>query len=94
MASDLTQEEQEHVRAAMRFLAIRFGTMGLMSKALRFQVDTLRHVMDGKESVSPTMAFRLARLAAVGVDDLLAGKYPVEGMCPHCGHVATQRDKR
>jgi plasmid maintenance system antidote protein VapI len=85
MASDLTKEEQEHVRAALRFLAVRFGTMGMMAKALHFQVDTLRHAMDGKESVSPTMAFRLARLAAVGVDDLLAGRYPVPGTCPHCG---------
>jgi hypothetical protein len=24
----------------------------------------------------------------VRFDDALAGKYPVTGMCPHCGHVA------
>jgi len=31
------------------------------------------------------MAFRVARLAQVWIDDLLDGKYPVKGMCPHCG---------
>jgi hypothetical protein len=81
---------QEHVRAAMRFLAVRFGNLGMMAKALRFQRDTLRRVMDGKQNVSAVMAFRLARTAAVGVDDLLMGRYPVPGMCPHCGRVPSQ----
>jgi hypothetical protein len=26
-------------------------------------------------------------MAGVGIDDLLSGKYPVKGTCPHCGHV-------
>jgi hypothetical protein len=37
---------------------------------------------------SPTMAFRVARLAGVGVDDILTGKYPPPGTCPLCGHHA------
>ena len=61
------------------------GTLEVMATALRFKKDTLRHALDGKENVSPTMAFRVARLAAVGIDDLLAGKWPVKGTCPHCG---------
>lgn len=80
--SDLSKDEQAHVRAAMRFLFVRFGTLALMAKALRFQSDTIRHVMDGKDDVSPTMTFRLA---GVGVDEMLAGKWPVPGTCPHCG---------
>ncbi len=88
--SDLSKDEQAHVRDAMRFLLVRFGTIGGMAKALRFQAETLRHVMDGKESVSPTMAFRMARLAGTGVDDVLTGRYPVPGTCPHCGQVTEQ----
>jgi plasmid maintenance system antidote protein VapI len=85
MASDLTKEEQEHVRAAMRFLRIRFGTLGTMAKALGFQSDTIRHAMNGTGAISPTTTFRISRLAGVDVDDLLVGRYPVKGMCPHCG---------
>ena len=28
----------------------------------------------------------LARLAEVGVDELLAGRFPPAGTCPYCGH--------
>ena len=88
MASDLTKEEQERVRTAMKFLVVRFGTLAVMATALKLKRDTLRHIMDGKDGVSTTVTFRIARLAQVGIDDLLAGKYPVPGTCPHCGHVA------
>jgi hypothetical protein len=43
------------------------------------------HVKKGEKNVSPTMAIRVARLAGVGVDDVLAGKYPLPGTCAHCG---------
>lgn len=46
------------------------------------------HTLANRIPISPTMAFRVARMAGVGLDDLLAGRYPVKGMCPHCGHVA------
>jgi hypothetical protein len=32
------------------------------------------------------MAFRVARLATVTVDDLITGKFSPPGICPHCGH--------
>ena len=35
---------------------------------------------------TPTMAFRIAKLAGVGVDDVLAGRFPAPGTCPQCGH--------
>jgi hypothetical protein len=34
---------------------------------------------------SPAVVFRLARLAGVGVDDVLAGRFPEPGVCAHCG---------
>jgi hypothetical protein len=87
--NDLTDEEQEHVRVAIRFLRIRFGKAMLLAKALGFKDSSIRRVLGGHDMVSPTMVMRVARLAQVGMDDLLAGKYPVNGMCPHCGHVKT-----
>lgn len=71
-----------NVRAAIRFLRIRCGGWVPLSKALRFTRSTLQKV-----GATPAVAFRVARLAGVGVDDLLAGKYPPPGTCPHCGHV-------
>jgi hypothetical protein len=78
--SDLTTEEQKHVRAAVRFLRLRLGGAKALAKALRVDRRTLT------APATPTTAFRVARLAGVSVDDVLAGKYPPIGTCPHCGH--------
>ena len=47
-----------------------------------------------RQGASPTLALRIARLVGVGVDDVLGGKYPPAGVCPHCGNPAstTERD--
>jgi plasmid maintenance system antidote protein VapI len=87
MASDLTDDEKAHVKAALEFLRIRFGQTKLLAKALRLQPDSVRKVLSGHDSISAAMVLRVARLAGIGLDDLLAGKYPVKGMCPHCGHL-------
>ncbi|MGC9986662.1 MAG: hypothetical protein ABSF35_23970 [Polyangia bacterium] len=84
-ASDLTEDEQKNVLAALEFLRIRFGKMKMLAKALHFKLNSLRGVLSRHDSVSASMMMRVARLAGVGLDDLLAGKYPVVGMCPHCG---------
>jgi len=83
--TDLTKEEQENVRVALRFLRIRFGIMANMAKALHVEAGTLRGALSGRESISASVTMRVARLVQVGIDDLLAGKYPVKGTCPHCG---------
>jgi hypothetical protein len=84
-ASDLSTQEQAHVRAALRFLRVRCGGWALLGKALRFKRTSLSKVSRGY-SVSASLAVRVARLARVGVDDLLGGKFPPAGTCPHCGH--------
>jgi hypothetical protein len=63
-----------------------------MAKSLRCQTDSLRKALSGHDVVSASLALRMARLAQVGVDDMLAGKYPIKGMCPHCGNV-TERSQ-
>jgi hypothetical protein len=81
---DVTEEERARVRAALGFLRVRAGGWNALAPALGFTKKTLSNVMEGKV-VSPTMVFRVARLAGVSIDDLLAGKFPPAGTCPHCG---------
>jgi hypothetical protein len=82
--SDLTAEEQKNVRAALRFLRIRCGGLAAFAKALHACKTTAQG-----RNVSASVAFRVARLAGVGVDDVVGGKYPPAGVCPHCGHITT-----
>ena len=83
--SDLTAKEQANAKAALRFLRTRFGGWKLLAKATRYSPAGLRNVVNGHRTPSPTLAFRIARVAQIGVDDVLAGKYPPAGVCPHCG---------
>ncbi|HEY3817055.1 MAG TPA: hypothetical protein VGL81_07790 [Polyangiaceae bacterium] len=79
MSHDLTPKQQANVLAAVRFLRVRCGGWEPLAKALHFTPVTLR------KPASPAVAFRVAKLACIGVDDLLAGKFPPPGVCPHCG---------
>ena len=83
-----TAQEQENIRRALRFLRIRSGGWGPLAKALRLTASTINH-MAGREKVSARLALRLAWFAGVSVEDMMAGKYPPEGTCPHCGHAGT-----
>lgn len=83
--TDLTEQEQGNVRAALRFLMIRAGGWKTLAAALGFSRHTMRHVKKGEKGVSPRMALRVARVAGVGVDDVIAGRFPTAGACPHCG---------
>jgi hypothetical protein len=84
-ASDLTAEEQVRVRTALRFLRSRCGGWASLAKVLHANKITLKGAANGR-TVTASTAVRVARLASVGVDDLLAGRFPPPGTCPHCGH--------
>lgn len=84
-APDLTPTEQSNVRLALRFLKTRCGSYKTLSKALGFGKSTAAGLAGGRV-VGPLVAFRVARLAKVSVDDVLAGRYPAAGTCPVCGH--------
>lgn len=83
--SDLSAQEQTHVRTALRFLRFRCGGWAPLVKALHFKQTTLSNVARGR-AVSASLAFSVARLGGVSVDDVLAGRYPAPGTCAHCGH--------
>lgn len=78
---NLTAEEQANVRAAVRFLRVKCGGWEPAAKLLKSpRIQLARGV------VHPMLAFKVARVAGVGVDDVLQGRYPPEGVCRHCGH--------
>ena len=65
---------------ALRFLRVRVGNWALLAKALGFEKDTMFNVKKGTNEVSINIAYPF--------DNVAGGRYPVKGMCPHCGHVA------
>jgi len=85
--SELTLEEQGHVKAALRVLMTRLGGQRQLAAALRVTFHALQWTMQRRGKPGAGMALRAARLAGVHVEDILAGKWPVEGGCPHCGRV-------
>ncbi len=91
MITDLTNQEQTHVRTAMRFLRTRCGTWQALSKALRLGESTVANIVGGR-TVGPVVAFRVARFAKVTVDDVLTGRFPAPGTCPYCGHLKEATD--
>lgn len=40
----------------------------------------------GKRAVTPAPALRVARVAGIAMDELLAGQWLSAQVCPHCGH--------
>jgi hypothetical protein len=84
--NDLTNKEQKAVRTALRFLRLRVGTWAPLAKALRYEWDSIQKVATGKKPVTPALALRVARLAGVTMDALIAGEWLSPRVCPHCGH--------
>ena len=85
---DLTVTEIANTRAALRFLVTRSGGWARLIEAIGGRGCTYLRMLRSK---APTagLAVRLARLARVPVDDVLCGRFPPPGACPHCGHIPT-----
>jgi transcriptional regulator with XRE-family HTH domain len=81
----LTDKEQRHVRTALRFLRYRVGGWQPLADALGVKADTIGKVLRGGRSVTATLAYSVARLTDVSIDDLLAGALLSPRTCPHCG---------
>lgn len=84
--SDLTAQEQTNVRTALKFLRSRVGMWTTLATALHCDRKTLYRVVGGGDTIVASLAIRVAKFAKVPVDDVLAGKFPAPGTCPHCGH--------
>jgi hypothetical protein len=86
-ANDLTPEEQDHVRAALRVLRARFGSWPNLAKAMRAGRGHLQKIVGGSGTPSAGLALRAARAAGVPMEDVLSGAWPKPGACPMCGRV-------
>ena len=73
------------MRTAIRFLRFKVGGWTPVADALHMKADSLGKVVSERRSVTPGLAFAVARLTDVSVDDLLAGRLLSPRTCPHCG---------
>jgi hypothetical protein len=85
-ASDLTDAEQAAVRRALGYLCVRAGSWSALARVLRAALATVAEAGAGRRAVSASLAFRVARVAAVPVGDVVSGAYPPAGACPRCGY--------
>lgn len=72
------------MRLALRFLRTRLGGTQL-ANALKIRRALLDKYLGKNGRPSAAIAIRAAPIAGVDVQLLLDGRYPPEGMCPHCG---------
>ena len=91
--SDLTAEEQNNVRTAIRFLRLRVGTWAPLAKVLHVQEDTIWRVVTGRRPVSASVAMRVARFMGASHDSLLAGTHLPVGTCRFCGHPPAEEEE-
>lgn len=82
---DLSGNEQDHVRNALYFMRAKFGTWKSLAR-LHFEEITIVQSANGLRTVTASMAFRLARVVGITVDDLIGGRYPEPGVCPRCAY--------
>lgn len=83
--SDLNAQQQTNVRIALRYLRARCGNWRSVSRAVNLPPSLVCQINNDEGTVTVRTAFRVARVAGVSIDDLLAGKFPPAGTCPHCG---------
>ena len=90
-----SHRKRSHARpAALRFLHRRFGTWKPPARTLKMKATSVAKAVTGRgRPVSPALAFRVARVAGCGIDDLLAGRFPAPNACPLCGHVANMAEE-
>jgi hypothetical protein len=84
-SSDLTKDEQKHVRKVVTFMRTRLGSWQALATRSGVEVHTLKYAASARGTATPGVAIRVARAAGVPVERILDGSWPLPGMCPHCG---------
>ncbi len=75
----------DHVRAAIRFLRYKVGDWQPLAAALGMKADSIGKVLRGSRDVTAKLAYSVAWLTDVSIDDLLASRLLSPRTCPHCG---------
>lgn len=73
---DLTPEETANVRRALRFLRVRVGTASKLAASLKVPCKLVEKHCASRGRPGAGSALRVARLAQVTVEDVLAGSWP------------------
>lgn len=82
---DLSPQERENVRKAVRYLVQRFGGYSKLADAMRVKETRIKYALSGAGTVSAAVALRAAKAAKVPLETVLAGAWPKPTACPHCG---------
>ena len=73
------------MRTALRFLRFKVGGWQPLADALGVKADSISKILRGARDVTAKLAYSVARLTDVSIDDLLAGALLSPRTCPHCG---------
>ena len=84
-APELTLEERQNLRRALRFLRVRAGSGVKLAALLGVTSRMPDRAMGKRAAGTALLALRAARLASVPIEAILGGAWPPEGACPHCG---------
>jgi hypothetical protein len=82
---DLSPQERENARKAIRYLAKKLGSYGKLAMAMRVKKPTVRFAVSRTGTVSASVALRTARVARVPLESVLSGAWPKATACPYCG---------
>lgn len=81
------------MRTALRFLRYKVGGWQPLADALGVKADSISKVLRGGRDVTARLAYSVARLTDVSIDDLLAGALLAPRTCPHCGRAPDFEDE-
>jgi hypothetical protein len=84
-AGILTPEETACCRVALRVLQVRAGSLAKLAKQMNVSLGTLNFAARPRNPFGTGMAYELSKVAGVPIDDILSGRFPKPGSCPHCG---------
>lgn len=82
----LTQTQSANVRRVLRLLAAEHGSNTKLASVLCMTPRALERARSPSRRISMELTFVVARIAGVGVDDVLAGRWE-RHVCPQCGHI-------
>lgn len=84
----LLPDECAGVQRALEALRLRCECSWVgVAVALRVDHGTIFRALGDQAVMTPTFAFRVARVLGVPVADVLEGRFPGDGQCPYCGGV-------
>ena len=83
-ALSLTRDESARLRAALKNLRRAYGGWDVLAAVTGIRANTLENIAYGTKGGSAAVALRVARAAAMPVEQLLSGGVVEARACPLC----------